>query len=58
MHLNATGIKRRIGKEINRRKNKLEAHVVDKNVYVTMVIDKLNQNQYSFITPQNAHFFK
>lgn len=49
MRLNATGIERRIGNEINRRKNKIKAHVVVKKVNVTMVSDKLSQHQYSLI---------
>lgn len=51
-----TGIERRIGKEINRRKNKMKAHVVVKNVNVTMVQDNLSKHQYSFIVPRNTFF--
>lgn len=54
MRLNATGIERRIGKEIYRRKNKMKAHVVGKKVNVTMVPDKLNQHQYSLIVQRNT----
>lgn len=48
--------KRQIGEEINRLKNQIEAHVVVRNVYVTMVTDtcKLSHNQYTLIVPQNA----
>lgn len=53
MRLNATGIERRIGKEINRRKNKIKAHVVVIKVNVTMVPDKLSQHQYSLIVQRN-----
>lgn len=49
-----TGIERRIGKEINRRKDKMKAHVFVKNVNVTMVPDKLSQHQYSLIVPRNT----
>lgn len=51
-----TGIERRIGKEINRRKNKMKAHVVVKNVNVTMVQDKLSKYQHSLIVPRNTFF--
>lgn len=46
--------KRQIGEEINRLKNQIEPHVVVRNVYVTMVTDKLSHNQYTLIVPQNA----
>lgn len=54
MRLNATGIERRIGKEINRRKNKMKAHVVVKKINVTMVPDILSQHQYSLIVQRNT----
>lgn len=38
------GKKRQFGEEINRPKNQIEAHVVVRNVYVTMVTDKLSHN--------------
>lgn len=53
MRLNATGVERRIGKEINRRKNKMKANVV-KKVNVTMVPDKLSQHQYSLTVQRNT----
>lgn len=54
MRLNATGVERRIGKEINRRKNKMKANVVVKKVNVTMVPDKLSQHQYSLTEQRNT----
>lgn len=51
-----TGIERRIGKEINRRKNKMKAHVVVKNLNVTMVQENLSKHQYSLIVPRNTFF--
>lgn len=54
MRLNATGVERRIGKEINRRKNKMKANVVVKKVNVTMVPDKLSQHQYSLTVQRNT----
>lgn len=32
----------------------MEAHVVVKNVNVTMVLDKLSKHQYSLIVPRNT----
>lgn len=51
-----TRIERRIGKEINRHKNKMKAHVVVKNVNVTMVQENRSKHQYSLIVPRNTFF--